>query len=166
MFQRRIVVIGGSVCDHHIAGRLQMIGLDALSAMDGQPAFDWGDPATWPDAIRGATALCIANTAQRAAEMVALAIMAADMGVEHIALYSIRGGRGVSATEKAIRRAPLDHTFIRASRLASWHEIADAAGAALCDPAYLNRTCTVPARRACQRHRAPPVAGSASHPMS
>ena len=99
----------------------------------------------------------------------ALARIAAEVGVEHIVLLSARGEKGAMRSEERLRRAPLDHTILRASWFAqnfsegafldgiiagdlalpagdvrepfvSVDDIADAAVEALCDPAHIGRT--------------------------
>jgi uncharacterized protein YbjT (DUF2867 family) len=174
--QRRVAIIGGlGKTGRRVFERLQGRGIDAHAASrSSKPAFDWTDRATWPLALRGATAAYVAYQPDvalpRAADDIGmLAGIAADVGVEHMVLLSARGQAGARRSEECLRRAPLDHTIIRASWFAqnfsegsflggiiagdlalpadevqepfvSADDIADAAVEALCDPAHLNRT--------------------------
>jgi uncharacterized protein YbjT (DUF2867 family) len=175
MLQRRIVLVGGlGKTGRRIHDRLHDRSVDAVGVSRSTcPVFDWHDSATWPAALRGATAAYVtyhpglAETG--AADDIALfASIAAEIGIEHVVLLSVHGARGVLRAEDRLRRAPLDHTILRASWLAdnfaegalreeiiagevplpgnirepfvSADDIADAAIEALCDPAHLNRT--------------------------
>lgn len=174
--QRRVAIVGGlGNTGRRVLERLTARGVDAYAVSgSSQPSFDWLDRSTWPRALRGATAAYVAyqpNLAvPRAADDVgALARIAAEVGVEHIVLLSARGEKGAARSEERLRRAPLDHTILRASRFAeifsegafldgiiagglalppddirepsaSADDIADAAVEALCDPAHLGRT--------------------------
>lgn len=174
--QRRIVIVGGlGKTGRRIFERLRARGIDAYTvSRSSEPAFDWMDRSTWPLALRGATAAYVAYQPDlalpRAADDISLlARIAADVGVEHMVLLSGRGEAGARRSEERLRRAPLDHTILRASWFAenfsegsflrgiiagdlalpadqvpepfvSVDDIADAAVEALCDPAHLNRT--------------------------
>ena len=106
---------------------------------------------------------------QAADDIAAFAAAAAAAGVRHVVLLSGRGEDGAVASEARLRAAPLDHTVLRAAWFAenfseggfrdgilagelalpagavrepfvSADDIADAAVAALTDPAHRNRT--------------------------
>lgn len=106
---------------------------------------------------------------QAADDIEALAAAAIAAGVHHLVLLSGRGEEGAALAEAALRWAPLDHTILRASWVAenfsegafldgiltgelalpagdvgepfvTADDIADAAVAALTDPAHRNRT--------------------------
>ena len=106
---------------------------------------------------------------QAADDVAAFAAAAAAAGVRHVVLLSGRGEDGAVASEARLRAAPLDHTVLRAAWFAenfseggfrdgilagelalpagavrepfvSADDIADAAVAALTDPAHRNRT--------------------------
>ncbi len=176
MLQRRIVLVGGlGRTGRRIHDRLRARGVNAVGASRStRPAFDWRDRATWPAALRGATAAYVAYHPSLAEPGAAddtglFSSIAAEMGVEHIVLLSMHGGRRPRRAEERLRRAPLDHTILRASWLAetfaeaalrdgivggdmpmpatdfrepfvSADDIADAAVEALCDPTHLNCT--------------------------
>lgn len=183
MLQRRIVLVGGlGKTGRRIHDRLRARGVNAVGvSRSTRPRFDWRDSATWPAALRGATAAYVTHQPgladPGAADDIALfASIAAEMGVEHVVMLSIHGGRSALRAEERLRRAPLDHTILRASWLAdnfaegplreeiiagdvplpgdirepfvSADDIADAAVEALCDPAHLNQTYAITGPRA------------------
>ena len=183
MLQRRIVLVGGlGKTGRRVHDRLRARSVNAVGvSRSTRPRFDWNDSTTWPAALRGATAAYVTYRAglaePRAGDDIALfAAIAAEMGIEHVVLLSMHGRRGVHRAEDRLRRAPLDHTILRASRLAddfaegrlregiiagelplpgdirepfvSADDIADAAVAALCEPAHLNRTYAITGPRA------------------
>ena len=125
MLQRRIVLVGGlGRTGRRIHDRLRARSVNAFGASRStRPAFDWRDRATWPAALRGATAAYVAYhpslAEPGAADDIGLfSSIAAEMGVEHIVLLSVHGGRRPRRAEERLRRAPLDHTILRASWLA------------------------------------------------
>ena len=176
MTARRIAILGGlGKTGRRVFERLTARGLAAFGASrSSRPDFDWSDRSTWPTALRGATAAYVTYQPDlampRAADDIGtLAHVAAEMGVEHLVLLSARGEAGALRSEERVRRAPLDHTILRASRLAqnfsegaflegiiagdlalpagdvrepfvSADDIADAAVEALCDPVHIGRT--------------------------
>jgi uncharacterized protein YbjT (DUF2867 family) len=173
---RRVVIVGGlGKTGRRIFERLVARGVDAYAvSRSSQPRFDWLDRSTWPCALQGATAAYVAYQPDLAAphavdDVGVLAHIAAEVGVEHLVLLSGRGEQGAIRSEERLRRAPLDHTILRASWFAqnfsegaflegiiagdlalpaddvrepfvSVDDIADAAVEALCDPAHLGRT--------------------------
>jgi uncharacterized protein YbjT (DUF2867 family) len=173
---RRVAIIGGlGKTGRLVFERLTKRGIPAFSASRwSEPGFDWLDLSTWPRALSGATAAYVTYQPdlalpRAAGDIGALACVAAEVGVEHIVLLSGRGGTGARRAEERLRRAPLDHTILRASWLAqnfsegafldgimagdlafpaddvrepfvSADDIADAALEALCDPVHLGRT--------------------------
>jgi uncharacterized protein YbjT (DUF2867 family) len=183
MLQRRIVLVGGlGKTGRRIHDRLRARAVNAVGvSRSTRLRFDWRDTTTWPAALRGATAAYVTHqpglAEPGAADDIALfASMAAEMGVEHVVMLSIHGGRSALRAEERLRRAPLDHTILRASWLAdnfaegplreeiiagevplpgdlrepfvSADDIADAAVEALCDPAHLNQTYAITGPRA------------------
>ncbi len=173
---RRVVVVGGrGKTGRRVLERLLARGVDTYAvSRSSEPGFDWLDRSTWPHALHGATAAYVAYQPDlalpRAADDIgAFAHVAAEMGVEHLVLLSGRGEEGAVRSEERLRRAPLDHTILRASWFAqnfsegaflggiiagdlalpagdirepfvSVDDIADAAVEALCDPAHIGRT--------------------------
>jgi len=184
MLQRRIVLAGGlGKTGRRIHDRLRARSVDAVGVSRSTlPAFDWRDRATWPAALAGATAAYVTHQPGladpgAADDIAVFATIAAEMGIEHVVLLSIHGGRSALRAEERLRRAPLDHTILRASWFAenfaegalrdgiisgdvplpatdirepfvSADDIADAAVEALCDPAHLNRTYAITGPRA------------------
>ena len=173
---RRVVIVGGlGKTGRRVFERLVARGVDTYAvSRSSEPGFDWMDRSTWPLALQGATAAYVAYqpdlAVPRAADDIgALAHVAAELGVEHLVLLSGRGEKGAIRSEERLRRAPLDHTILRASWFAqnfsegaflegiiagdlalpagdvrepfvNVEDIADAAVEALCDPAHLGRT--------------------------
>jgi len=180
---RRVVIISGpGRTAHLVLERLAARGVDASAvSRASEPAFDWLDRTTWPRALHGATAAYVAGhpdlAAPRAADDIGtLAHIAAELGIEHIVLLSTRGAYGALQSEERLRRAPLDHTILRAAwfgqdrgegamrdgigagdvalpadniraPFTSADDIADAAVEALCDPVHLGRTYDLTGRR-------------------
>jgi uncharacterized protein YbjT (DUF2867 family) len=176
MSQERIAVIGGrGKTGGRVMERLRLRGVPAYAASRStDPGFDWTDRASWPGALAGATAAYVTYqpdlAVPRAADdIAAFAAIAADCGLEHVVLLSGRGEEGAVASEARLRRAPIDHTVLRASWFAqnfsegafldgilagelalpagavpepfvSVDDVADVAVAALTDPAHRNRT--------------------------
>jgi uncharacterized protein YbjT (DUF2867 family) len=174
--KRRVVIVGGlGKTGRRVFERLVARGVDTYAvSRSSEPSFDWMDRSTWPHALQGATAAYVAYQPDlampRAADDIgALAHVAAELGVEHLVLLSGRGEKGAVRSQERLRRAPLDHTILRASWFAqnfsegaflegiiagdlalpagdlrepfvNVEDIADAAVEALCDPAHLGRT--------------------------
>ena len=150
MFQRRVVIVSGlGVTGRLVLERLQARCVHAVPvSRTTRPVFDWGNRATWPAALQGATAAYVTyppglGTPGAAEAIGLLAGLAAEMGIEHLVLLSLLGKRRALRAERRLRAAPLDHTILRAERAsARRHDaiVADLATAALCDPDHLNRT--------------------------
>ncbi|MFF8672923.1 NAD(P)H-binding protein [Streptomyces sp. NPDC015242] len=82
--------------------------------------FDWWDPATWADALRGADAAYLAVPsdvgAPGAAEAVGeLAREAVGLGVRRLVLLSARGEDQALPTEEALRASGADWTVVRSA---------------------------------------------------
>lgn len=150
MFQRRVVIISGlGATGRLVFDRLEAQCVHAVPvSRTTRPAFDWRDRSTWPAALHGATAAYVTyppglGTPGAADAVGSLAGVAAEMGIEHLVLLSLRGKRRALRAERRLRAAPLDHTVLRAEPgAAGRHDgaVADLAAAALCDPLHLNRT--------------------------
>jgi uncharacterized protein YbjT (DUF2867 family) len=113
------LVIGGTgKSGRRIADRL---GRDArLGSRRGTPAFDWDDPATWPAALDGASAVYISYypdiSFPGAAEGVgAVARAAVAHGAKRLVLLSGRGEPDAEPAEDAVREAGVDWTVLRCS---------------------------------------------------
>ncbi|MFH8791834.1 NmrA family NAD(P)-binding protein [Streptomyces sp. NPDC017941] len=90
------------------------------AARSGPVLFDWSDPATWADALRGADAAFLAHQpdvgAPGAAGAVgAFARRAGELGVRHLVLLSARGEHQALATEDALAGAGVRWTVVRAA---------------------------------------------------
>jgi uncharacterized protein YbjT (DUF2867 family) len=166
---RKVVVVDGlGETGDRVFERLVARGVHACAvSQSSDPNFDWLDQSTWPRALHGATAAYVAYRADPSAPWAddhvgTLAHVAAEVGVEHMVLLSGRGLEGVCSEER-LRRAPLDHTILRApwsvrnfndviarnaalpagdvrERSVSLDDIADAAVEALCNPVHIGRT--------------------------
>lgn len=86
----------------------------------GAVRFDWYDPSTWEDALRGADAAYLAYVpdvgAPGAGETVgALARQAVALGVRRLVLLSARGEDQAEPAERAVRESGAEWTVVRAS---------------------------------------------------
>ncbi|MEI5097885.1 NAD(P)H-binding protein [Streptomyces sp. PmtG] len=105
-----------------VAAAAREAGLTVRAASrSGEVRFDWNDPATWTDALRGADAAYLAYLpdvgAPGAADAVgALSRRAAELGVRHLVLLSARGEDQAHATERAVAESGVERwTVVRAS---------------------------------------------------
>ncbi|MFG2497995.1 NAD(P)H-binding protein [Streptomyces sp. NPDC048441] len=90
------------------------------ASRSGAVRFDWYDPSTWDDALRGADAAYLAYMpdvgAPGASETVgAFARRAVELGVRHLVLLSARGEDQAEPTERAVRESGARWTVVRAS---------------------------------------------------
>ncbi|WAU84268.1 NmrA family transcriptional regulator [Streptomyces sp. Qhu-G9] len=100
------------------AARAAGLGVRAASR-SGDVRFDWYDPSTWDEALRGADAAYLAYTpdigAPGAAENIAaFARRAQDLGVRRLVLLSARGERQAEPTERALRESGAEWTVVQA----------------------------------------------------
>ncbi|MCW8095584.1 NAD(P)H-binding protein [Streptomyces tauricus] len=89
------------------------------ASRSGEVRFDWYDPSTWDEALRGADAAYLAYApdvgAPGAAENVAaFARRAQDLGVRRLVLLSARGERQAEPAERALRESGAEWTVVRA----------------------------------------------------
>ncbi|MFS8197442.1 NAD(P)H-binding protein [Streptomyces sp. CWNU-52B] len=89
------------------------------ASREGDPRFDWHDPSTWDEVLRGVDAAYLAYApdvgAPGAAENVAaFAGRAQALGVRRLVLLSSRGERQAEATERALRESGADWTVVQA----------------------------------------------------
>jgi uncharacterized protein YbjT (DUF2867 family) len=104
-----------------VVDRLRQRNLPVRAASrTGAVRFDWDDPTTWRDALRGADAMYLTfapDLASPAAApaMRALMPVAVDCGVRRIVLLSGRGEPQVLPSEQAVRDAGVPFTILRAS---------------------------------------------------
>ncbi|MEV6753247.1 NAD(P)H-binding protein [Streptomyces sp. NPDC051214] len=90
------------------------------ASRSGAVRFDWYDPSTWEDALRGADAAYLAYMpdvgAPGAGETVgALARRAVELGVRRLVLLSARGEDQAEPAERAVRESGAEWTVVRAS---------------------------------------------------
>lgn len=90
------------------------------ASRSGAVRFDWYDPSTWEEALRGADAAYLAYMpdvgAPGAGEAVgALARQAVALGVRRLVLLSARGEHQAEPAERALRESGAEWTVVRAS---------------------------------------------------
>ncbi|MEV8315997.1 NAD(P)H-binding protein [Streptomyces sp. NPDC059900] len=90
------------------------------ASRSGAVKFDWYDPSTWDDALRGADAAYLAYQpdvgAPGAGDAVgALARRAVELGVRRLVLLSARGEDQAAPAERAVRESGAQWTVVRAS---------------------------------------------------
>lgn len=91
-----------------------------LGSRSGQPPFEWTDPASWPAALDGVTAVYISYYPDLAAPgasdaIDALAALAVKSGVRRLVLLSGRGEPEAQACEQIVRESGAEFTLLRAS---------------------------------------------------
>ena len=92
----------------------------------GPTRFDWGDPATWPDALAGTDGVFIVGPGSAtdwSPRLASLLAIAQSSGVRHAVLLSARGveflpGGAVARSEQALREGPLPWTILRPTHFA------------------------------------------------
>ncbi|MWA14374.1 NAD(P)H-binding protein [Streptomyces sp. BA2] len=90
------------------------------ASRSGAVRFDWYDPSTWEDALRGADAAYLSYMpdvgAPGAGDAVgALARQAVALGVRRLVLLSARGEDQAEPAERAVRESGAEWTVVRAS---------------------------------------------------
>ncbi len=116
------VILGGTgKTGTRVAARLRNLNLPvrALSRSTGTP-FDWNDPSTWENAIRGAAALYVVYQPDLAVPGAVAAIrqittLAYREGVSRLVLLSGRGEEEAQAAERVLQESGTDWTIVRAS---------------------------------------------------
>ncbi|NJP50222.1 NAD(P)H-binding protein [Streptomyces sp. SBST2-5] len=93
------------------------LGVRAASRATG---FDWADPATWADTLRGADAAYLVHPADVGAPGTAetvgeLARRAVGLGARRLVLLSARGEDQALPTEEALRASGADWTVVRSA---------------------------------------------------
>jgi len=114
------VIIGGAgKTGRRVAARLQARGASTrLASRATAPRFDWHDPTTWDEALRGAHALYITYPPDLAVptapeHIAALSRQAVAHGVQKIVLLSGRGEPQCYPSERAVRESGAAFTIIR-----------------------------------------------------
>jgi uncharacterized protein YbjT (DUF2867 family) len=118
--QQTTLILGGTgKTGGRVAQRLRARGQAVRAASrSGATRFDWGDPTTWPAAVRGAQAMYLTyqpdlgmpDAAERIAPLVRLAV---DAGVRRIVLLSGRGEPHVLPGEQVVRESGAETTVLR-----------------------------------------------------
>jgi uncharacterized protein YbjT (DUF2867 family) len=116
------LVLGASgKTGRRVAQRLRALGRPVrLGSRNGAPPFEWNDPASWPDVLRGVTAVYISYQPDLAAPgasqaIGALTAQAARSGARRLVLLSGRGEPEAQACEQIVRDSGLGFTLLRAS---------------------------------------------------
>jgi uncharacterized protein YbjT (DUF2867 family) len=84
------------------------------------PSFDWDNPSTWPDVIKGARSAYVTYQPDLAVPSAEATIkefvkVAADNGLEHIVLLSGRGEDGAQRAEEILIHSGLSWNIVRCS---------------------------------------------------
>src|SRR5687768_16680062 len=116
------LVLGASgKTGRRVAQRLQALGRPLrLGSRSAATPFEWNQPATWPDVLRGVTAVYVSYQPDLAAPgasqaIAALTLQAAKSGVRRLVLLSGRGEPEAQACEQIVRASGLEFTLLRAS---------------------------------------------------
>lgn len=120
--QSNILVIGGT----GKTGRKVATGLNQhnqkvrIGSRGNSPAFDWHDPATWPDALAGMDKVYITYYPDLAVPGALEAIegltdVAKKAGVQKAVLLSGKGEQEAERCEQVVAGSGLDYTLVRAS---------------------------------------------------
>jgi uncharacterized protein YbjT (DUF2867 family) len=116
------LVLGGTgKTGRRVASRLRARGADVrVGSRAGAPPFDWDDPGTWIDAVRGTSAAYVTYypdlSFPTAAERIgAFADLARQQGVRRLVLLSGRGEEEAEVSEKEVQTAGTEWTVLRAS---------------------------------------------------
>ncbi|WP_369249956.1 NAD(P)H-binding protein [Streptomyces sp. R41] len=102
-----------------VAEAARAAGLTVRAASRSQ-GFDWENPTTWADSLRGADAAYLVYPSDvgspRAASAIgALGRQAVDHGVRRLVLLSSRGEERARPTEEALKASGADWTIVRAA---------------------------------------------------
>ncbi|MFI6492161.1 NAD(P)H-binding protein [Streptomyces sp. NPDC050564] len=102
-----------------VAQAARAAGLTVRAASRAQ-GFDWDDPTTWADSLRGADAAYLVHPSDvgspgAASAIGALGRQAVDHGVRRLVLLSSRGEERARPTEEALKASGADWTVVRAA---------------------------------------------------
>ena len=116
------MVLGGTgKTGRRVAARLWQRGVPVrIGSRSAEPAFDWEDTATWPDALKNVEAAYVSYYPDLAAPGAAHAIrafaeLAVRNGVRRIVLLSGRGEVEAERCEQMLKNSGADWTILRAS---------------------------------------------------
>ena len=120
--QQPILVLGSTgKTGRRIVERLSATGREVRQgSRQADPPFDWENPATWTDALRGVEAVYISFYPDLAvpgapAAIKELTSRAVDAGVKRLVLLSGRGEEEAQRCEDIVRECGVGFTLIRAS---------------------------------------------------
>jgi uncharacterized protein YbjT (DUF2867 family) len=120
MEKRPILVLGATgTTGRRVAQRLRAADLTVRAgSRRGEPRFDWADPATWPDAVAGVSAIYLMAPHELPVDP-AFVRLAVEQGVPRIVLLSSRGIEAMNderllAAERTVRDSGAEWTIIRA----------------------------------------------------
>lgn len=120
--KNNILVIGGTgKTGRKVAERLTQKNQKVrIGSRNGQPAFDWEDPATWPAALAGMDKVYITFQPDLAvpgalAAIEGLTQIALKSGVQKLVLLSGKGEREAELCEQVVIQSGIDYTIVRAT---------------------------------------------------
>jgi len=120
--RKPIVILGGAgKTGRRVADRLAARGLPVRPVSRGTtPRFDWDAPATWPEALEGASALFITYQPDLAVPGAVDAIrqvtvLARHAGIQRMVLLSGRGEEEAQQAERVFQESGADWTILRTS---------------------------------------------------
>ncbi|WP_327432643.1 NAD(P)H-binding protein [Streptomyces sp. NBC_01236] len=102
-----------------VAEAARAAGLTVRAASRAQ-GFDWENPRTWADALRGCDAAYLVYPSDVGSPQAAVAVggigrRAVDLGVRRLVLLSSRGEERARPTEEALKASGADWTIVRAA---------------------------------------------------
>jgi uncharacterized protein YbjT (DUF2867 family) len=115
-----VVVTGASGrTGRRVAEAARAAGLTVRAASRAQ-GFDWDNPTTWADTLRGADAAYLVCPSDVGSPKAAVAVggvgrRAVDLGVRRLVLLSSRGEERARPTEEALKASGADWTIVRAA---------------------------------------------------
>jgi uncharacterized protein YbjT (DUF2867 family) len=120
--QHPTLIVGGTgKTGRRVAGRLTVLGVPVrLGSRSAEPAFDWTDPTTWDDALRGVESAYVTYFPDLAMPGAADAIRAfcdraVAAGLRRLVLLSGRGEPEAQRCEQIVQDYPFEWTCVRAS---------------------------------------------------
>jgi len=123
MKARKILILGGTgKTGRRVAERLNKLGYNAvrIGSRSESPAFDWGNPDSWVDVVKGMEAVYITFQPDLAIPTAVETIkkftsLAAESGVTKMVLLSGRGEKEAQLCEQVVMNTAKTWTIVRAS---------------------------------------------------
>jgi uncharacterized protein YbjT (DUF2867 family) len=122
MTHQPILVVGATgKTGSRVAMKLEAKGVPVRrGARRSQTPFDWEDPATWPDVLRGVSKAYVTYFPDLAfpgaiEKLEAFVKTALESGMEHMVLLSGRGEHFASLGEEVVRNSGLGFTIVRSA---------------------------------------------------